>query len=152
MNPHVTPHLQVLQDLRRQILELVSALDDDAINREVPPLANTIGILLRHMAGSERYWIGEVVGGRPAHRDRDAEFGREWLRKAALLEELGKVDAVSREVLEGLAPDALLTEVEVRRSSGTVRQTRAFALIHALQHLAYHLGQLRMLARLAQSR
>lgn len=148
MDPHVEPHMKVLEDLRRQVVEAVEPLDDDQINRALPGLQNTAGILLRHLAGSERYWVGEVVGGRPAHRDRDAEFGREPLRKQALLEALEASAATTREVLAGLSAADLLEEVDMRRMSRVVRETRAFALLHATQHLAYHLGQLRLLAAL----
>jgi uncharacterized damage-inducible protein DinB len=151
MDPHVVPHLHVLDDLHRQVAETIAPLSDDDLNRSVVGLANSAGILLRHIAGSERYWIGEVVGGRPAQRNRDSEFGHDRLQKAALLAELDGVRALSREVLEGLQPTELLREVEVHRSRGVVRETKTFALIHAAQHLAYHLGQLRYVTKLLQS-
>ena len=113
MDPYVAAHLRELEDLHRQVFEMVAPLDDDAINRPVPGLTNTVGIVLRHMAGSERYWIGEVVGGRAAHRHRDAEFGHERLRKTALMQELGGVDTLSREVLGRLTRDDLLQEVDI---------------------------------------
>lgn len=148
MDPYVAPHLKVLEDLRRQVVEAVAPLDDDQINRAVPGLSNTAGIVLRHLAGSERYWIGEVAGGRPAHRNRDAEFGTERLSKDELLGNLQRVAALSLEVLESLSRENLAEEVEAHRPSGPVRETRLFALLHATQHLAYHLGQIRIMAKL----
>jgi uncharacterized damage-inducible protein DinB len=148
MDPYVEPHLKVLEDLRRQVIEAAAPLDDDQINRAIPGLSNTAGIVLRHMAGSERYWIGEVTGGRPAHRDRDAEFGKDRLSKDELLADLQRVAALSREVLEGLSKEDLTEDVEARRPSGPVRETRLFALLHATQHMAYHLGQIRIMAKL----
>ncbi len=148
MDPYLAAHLRELEDLHRQVFEMVAPLDDDAINRPVPGLTNTIGIVLRHVAGSERYWIGEVVGGRPAHRNRAAEFGHDRLRKTALMQELGGVDSLSREVLGRLTDDELLREVEVQRGKDVVKETKAYALVHATQHLAYHVGQLRFLTRL----
>lgn len=150
MDPYLAAHLRELEDLHRQVFEMVAPLDDDAINRPVPGLTNTVGIVLRHMAGSERYWIGEVVGGLAAHRHRDAEFGHERLRKTALMQELGGVDTLSREVLGRLTRDELLREVEVHRGKDVVKETKAYALVHATQHLAYHVGQLRILTRLVK--
>lgn len=150
MDPYVAPHLQVLEELRKQVVEAVAPLDDDQINRAVPGLSNTVGVLLRHLAGSERYWIGEVAGGRPAHRDRDAEFGHERLSKAELLADLERVAALSREVLENLSREDLMAQVEARRLSGILRGTRLFALLHGTQHIAYHLGQIRLLAKMLQ--
>ncbi|MGH2403606.1 MAG: DinB family protein [bacterium] len=151
MDPHVAPHHHVLEDLHRQVAETVGPLGDDDINRSVSGLANSVGILLRHIAGSERYWVGEVVGGRPAHRKRDTEFGRERLQKSALLAEFDRVRALTLDVLNGLQPADLLAEVDVQRTKGVVKETRAFALLHATQHLAYHLGQLRYMAKLLQN-
>ncbi|MBI3998197.1 MAG: DinB family protein [Armatimonadetes bacterium] len=148
MDPHVEPYLKVLEDLHGQILETIAPLSDEEINRPIPGLQNTIGILLRHLGGSERYWIGEVVGGQPAQRNRESEFGRERLHKAALLEELERTKAITRETLGRLRATDLLAEVDVRRTRGVRKESRAFALLHATQHLAYHLGQLRYLAKL----
>lgn len=151
MDPHVAPHLHILEDLHRQVAETVALLGDDDINRTVPGLGNTVGILLRHIAGSERYWISEIVGGRPAHRNRDSEFGHERLQKGALLAELDRVRALTREVLGRLDAADMLQEVEVQRTRGVVKESKALALLHATQHLAYHLGQLRYMAKLLQA-
>ncbi|MDQ7859621.1 MAG: DinB family protein [Armatimonadota bacterium] len=151
MDPHVAPHWRMIEDLRRQVLEAVAPLDDAALNRQVPPLANTIGVLLRHMAGSERYWVTEVAGGRPVNRNRDAEFAAPPARKADLVAELERVREETRAVLERLTAADLLEEVEARRVRGVTRETRAGALLHVTQHLAYHLGQIRYLTRLMAS-
>lgn len=151
MDPYVAAHLRVLEDLRGQVVEAARPLDDDQLNRAVPGLRNTVAVLLRHLAGSERYMIGEVVGGRPANRNRDAEFGMDRLNKGALLEEIERVASRSREVLEGLHLADLAGEVEVRRAQGTFKETRATALLHATQHMAYHLGQIRYLVALLRA-
>jgi uncharacterized damage-inducible protein DinB len=151
MDPLVVPYLRVIEDLRRQLVEMVTPLDDEQINRIVPGLRNSIGILLKHLIGAERYWIGEVAGGRPAYRNRDAEFEHTPVREADLLAELDRVAAQTREVLERLTPAELLQEVEVKRAGGTARETKTEALLHAIQHLAYHLGQIRYLAKLVQA-
>lgn len=150
MDPHVAPYRHRLEDLRRQLIEAISPLSDEQINRTVPGLRNTIGILLKHIAGSERYWIGEVAGGRPAQRDRNSEFEQAPVRKDEALAEIERVAALSRDVLERLTRDDLLVEVEAHRPRGVVRETKAGALLHATQHMAYHLGQIRYLARLLQ--
>lgn len=152
MDPHIAPHANALDDLHRQVHETIAPLSDDQINRTVPGLQNTIAILLRHIVGSERYWIGEIAGGRPAHRVRDTEFGRDRLEKATLLADLARAATLRREVLEGLTASDLLVEVEGQRTRGVVRATRAFALIHATGHLSYHLGQLRYMVKLLPPR
>ena len=148
MDPHITPHFRALEDQRRQIVETVAPLSDEQINRSVPGLRNTVGMLLKHIAGSERYWIGEVAGGRPAHRNRDAEFAPAPVSKAEALAAIAATATVSREVIEGLTPEMLLQEVEAQRIAGAARETRSGAILHASHHLAYHLGQLRYMVKL----
>jgi uncharacterized damage-inducible protein DinB len=150
MDPHVAPYARMLEDLRRQVIEATSPLTDEQINRRVPDLRNTIGILLKHIAGSERYWVGEIAGGRAAQRNRDAEFEHAPVRKDEALAEIERVAALSRDVLDRLTRDDLLVEVEAHRPGGVVRETKTGALLHAVQHLAYHLGQIRYIARLLQ--
>lgn len=54
---------------------IVEDLGDDLANRRLPlPGANSPYAVVNHCLGAVDYWAGEVVGGRPAHRDRDAEF------------------------------------------------------------------------------
>jgi uncharacterized damage-inducible protein DinB len=150
MDPQVAAHLRMMDELRRQILESVAPLDDAQINHAVPGLRNTIAILLRHTAGSERYWVVEVVGGSPINRNRDAEFDQAPVRKAELLAEIDRAASQTREVLDRLTAAELLTEVEVKRPSGVMKDTKVGALLHAMQHMAYHLGQIRQLAKLVQ--
>ena len=102
---------------------------------------------MRHLAGSERYWIGEVVGGQPARRHRDAEFGRDRLAKRDLVAEMERVGEQTRAVLGAFADDQWAAEVEVTRMSGTATRTKGYAIIHAAAHLSYHLGQLKLFAK-----
>lgn len=147
-DPYVAPYLQVLEDLRRQLVAAVEPLSEEQLHRTIPGLRNSVAVLLRHVVGSERYWIGEVAGGRPAARNRDAEFSPTRESKAALLAELERVGRASRAVLERLRAEDLVRDVDVQRAGGRERTTVAGALLHATQHLAYHLGQVRYLARL----
>jgi uncharacterized damage-inducible protein DinB len=140
----------VLEDLRRQVVEAVADLDDEDVNRRFPGLRNTVGILLRHIAGSERYWVQGIVGGATVLRHRDAEFGSDRLEKAVLLATLRTVGEESARVLAQVTPERLAGTVRVERAGGSAEVTRAWALLHAVQHLAYHLGQIRQLAALAR--
>ena len=79
MEAFVTPLAESLDRLHDDIYQAVEPLSDGEINWKHPSLSNTVGILLRHVAGSERYWIVQVVGGRQVPRNRDAEFEHEPL-------------------------------------------------------------------------
>lgn len=150
MDPEVAVVHDVLEELRGQLFKIVEPLDDTDVNRVFPGLQNTIGILLRHMAGSENYWIGGVAGGGSQARDRAAEFGREALVKTDLLRTLREAQANTTRVLSGMPAADLQAPVQVERARGTEQTTKGFALLHALQHMAYHLGQVRLMAAMAR--
>jgi len=149
MDPMIVPYAQALEILHTDFHRVVEPLTDQEINWRHPYLSNTIGILLRHVAGSERYWIGEVVGGRPAQRNRASEFGHEPLSKGPLVEDLREAQAVATAVLERLTAADLLAEVEVTFRGRTSQATRAWAILHSLQHASYHLGQVQLFKKMA---
>ena len=35
---------------------------------------NSMNVLVVHLIGAERYWIGDVIAGEPSGRDRESEF------------------------------------------------------------------------------
>ena len=151
MDALVTSLTQVLDLLHGDILAAVDPLKDEEINWVHPPLSNTIGILLRHIAASERYWIGEVAGGRAMHRVRSAEFGRERLSKAPLVDDLRHAHTEVREVVQKLTGADLMTEIEVELRGSRRRATRAWAVMHSMQHTGYHLGQITLFKKMATS-
>jgi uncharacterized damage-inducible protein DinB len=149
MDPQLRPFLLNLERLHEGIFEAVEPLTDRELNWEHPQLSNTIGILLRHVAGSERYWIIEIVGGRKIVRNRDAEFGHERLAKDAVVADLRRAYDEVRAVLESLRAEDLTRDVEIHSRGERHMLPGAFALVHSLQHTSYHLGQIQLFKRLA---
>lgn len=149
MDPMVAALSQLLESLHDDIVKAVESLNDDEINWAHPHLSNTIGILLRHIAGSERYWIGEVVGGRAMHRQRETEFARERLRKAPLVEGLRRAHAEIQGILGGMNAADFAAPVEVQYRGGRRTFTKAWAIANSLQHTAYHLGQIQLYKKMA---
>jgi len=150
LDPTVASLSQILEVLHDDLIKAVDPLDDDEINWAHPHLSNTIGILLRHVAGSERYWIGEVVGGRAMHRQREQEFTKEPLRKVPLVEDLRRAHAEVQAVLRGLHDADLAAPVEVTYRGGRRTFTRGWAIANSLQHTAYHLGQVQLYKKMAK--
>jgi uncharacterized damage-inducible protein DinB len=57
------------------MVQIAEELGDKRINlRPDLPGANSPYVILTHCVGLTRYWIGEILAGRPSHRDREAEF------------------------------------------------------------------------------
>lgn len=71
-------YLNRLNDLRGDMMRLIQGLSAEELNwRPLDPAlgdTNSLAALAAHLAGSERWWIGELVGEIPANRNRPAEF------------------------------------------------------------------------------
>src|SRR5437867_8032045 len=149
MDPTVNTISQALESLHEDIFKAVDPLGDAEINWVHPQLSNTIGILLRHVAGSERYWIGEVVGGRAMHRKRETEFEHDQLMKAPLVESLRRAHAEVQEILRSLTAADLTAPIEVKLEGSMRRVTKAWAILHSVAHTSYHLGQIQLFKKMA---
>ena len=100
-------YLERIEDLRGQISGLLADLPAEALNwRPIEGrddhVTNSLAVLTAHLAGAEHFWIAEVIGGRPATRDRDAEFAVVAATPAELLQLLEKISQETKEVLFGL--------------------------------------------------
>ena len=137
---------ECLQGLHAGIERTIKSLPLEALDWVPGPDMNSLGVLAVHVAGAERYWIGDVVGRDPSGRDRSAEFLTRGLDAATLRARLAATLAHSQAVLERLA----LPDLEATRVSP--RDGRIFAatwcLAHALEHTALHLGHMQLTRQL----
>ncbi len=137
-----------LEEYLDKIRLSVERLDETALWWRPAPATNSAGNLLLHLVGNLSLWILDGLGGRPYDRDRAREFaaqgGPDAPTAAALIERLTAVVADCREVLEGLdGPDGgagagLAAEIDIQG----YRVDRLGALFHAVEHMAYHTGQI----------
>jgi uncharacterized damage-inducible protein DinB len=107
---------------------------------------NSIGVLLAHVTGSERYWIGDIAAQEPSNRDRDAEFRVRGVGADVFRKRLADNLEYARNVLEKMS----LGDLETTRVSPNNERgyTVAWALIHALEHASLHLGQIQITRQL----
>jgi uncharacterized damage-inducible protein DinB len=138
MDPFMKDFYDRLAELHHDLAAVVEGLPVEALDWAPGPDTNSLAVLLTHTAGSERYWIGEVVGEEPADRKRAQEFEAHGRTPEELQELLDRALAHSRMVLSRLSVDNLAEArvVALKGSSVTV----SWALMHALEHTAVHLG------------
>jgi Protein of unknown function (DUF664) len=124
---------------------ILDRVGDELVN-EAPDLpgANSPYAIVTHCLGVLEWWGGAMVAGRPVERDRDAEF-RARGRVAELVE---RVDAARRQLAEDLAgvveddpPHLAPTPRHADRPDG---RTQGGVLLHVLEELHQHLGQLEL--------
>lgn len=130
-------YLDRLEELHRDFIQALNGLPTEALNWSPGPEVNSLAVLAAHTAGSERYWIGDVIARDDSHRDRDAEFRVQVGNADEAIGRLETALAHSRSVVASLT----LADLEERCRVNDQREvTVAWALLHALEHVAIHLG------------
>jgi len=145
MQTFFTSYLDLLQDCHNGILEALDGLTQDGLDWIPGQNMNSISILLAHITGSERYWIGDIAAQEPSNRDRDAEFRVRGVEADVFRKKLADNLEYARKILDKMS----LQELESVRTSGDGRNlTVGWALIHALEHATLHLGQIQLTRQL----
>ncbi len=150
MQSFYTDYLDNLNELHAEILRTISDLPQEALDWSPFSGGNSCGVIIAHIAGAEKYWVGDVVAGAPSGRDREAEFRVRNLIVAELEAHLQESLAYVGDVLENLDLGDLETSRISPRNDKEV--TVAWALNHALKHTAIHLGHVQITRQLWEER
>ncbi len=145
MLPEVAHYLERLDDLRRQISELITQAPAEALNwrpieGQADHATNSLAVMAAHVAGAEYHWIAEVIGRQPVTRQRDAEFKTIVEDASGLTEKLTQTADVSNRILANLSAEELAGAREVEGYSVSVR----WAILHVIDHTALHLGHMQI--------
>ena len=141
MQRYFEDYMNNLNELHSDIENAMDGLTPAALDWVPQPGMNSIGVMVFHLTGAERYLIGEVITGDKSNRDRDAEFKVQGMELNALLKRLADNRTYISGVLEGLT----LTDLETRRMFRHQREvTVGWLLGHALKHTATHMGQIQL--------
>lgn len=131
-------YLEKMRGLHAEFARVLDGLTAAQLDWKIAPGANSLAVLATHVAGAERYWLVDLLGGQASLRDRDAEFRTVDADAATLQAHLAvTMDAIEQTVAR-LTPDDLervLYSPQHRREN-----TVAWALIHVFEHTATHLG------------
>lgn len=143
-------YLDRLEALHAEIEGAMEGLPQAALDWAPAADVPSICVLVTHLTGAERYWIGDVAGVDSSGRDREAEFRAQGTSLSALKKGLQNSRAYAR----GLLGKLELGDLEAMRVS--TRDARPFsvawALLHALEHTAIHLGHVQILRQLWDQR
>jgi len=141
MQPFFEAYLLNLRELHNDILNALKELPSAALDWSPAAEVNSIEALVVHTVGAQRFLIGEVVGGNPANRDREAEFKAHGLETETLTQLLNKSYEFIQNILESLTMDDLDASRDFRGRQTTV----AWVLSHALKHTATHMGHIQLM-------
>jgi uncharacterized damage-inducible protein DinB len=139
-------YLNLLQDCHNDILEALAGLPPAALDWTPGHDMNSISVLVFHLTGAERFWIGDIAAQDPTERDRDAEFRVHDVEMDVLKKRLADNLEYARNTLDKFTIQDLET---TRVSARDGREfTVAWALLHALEHATLHLGQIQITRQL----
>ena len=158
-----------LDDQLRRLRSSVEGLEVDALEWQLAPGRNTIGMLLAHIAVAETWWM--QVGAKGLHRREQADAivkgvigiapdddgmpippdgtHPRLLRGTNVQDYLAMIDrarVATHVVLRGWTDDDLLASVGIRDRA----VTKGWIVYHALEHMVAHYGQILLLAGLAK--
>ncbi len=138
-------YISLLQERHNEILDTLEGLPSEALDWTPGPDMNSISVLIFHLTGAERYWIGDVAAQNPGDRDRDAEFRIRDMDVDVLKRRLADNLEYARSRLSHFTIEDLQTTRVTRNGRN---HTVAWALLHALEHATLHLGQIQLTRQL----
>jgi len=139
-------YLNLLQDCHNHILNALEGLPPVALDWTPGHDMNSISVLVFHLTGAERYWIGDVAAQDPTERDRDAEFRVQGVDVDVLKKRLVDNLEYTHKVLDKMTIQDLES---IRTSARDGRKfTVSWSLLHALEHTNVHLGQIEITRQL----
>ena len=146
MQTYFADYLSLLQDCHKDIQKALNGLPSAALDWVPGTDTNSIGVLVFHLTGAERFWIGDVAMQESSERDRNAEFKVQGIDVDVLKKRLDDTLTYATQVLGTLT----LTDLEsMRTHPGNGREfTVAWSLLHALEHASLHLGQIQLTRQL----
>jgi hypothetical protein len=124
----------------------LAQLPDAALNRVPAPDGNSAAMLVRHVSGNltSRFTDFLSSDGEKPSRDRDGEFTDRTYTRSEVEAFWTRGWAVLESALAGLADSDLARTVTIRQQPLSVHA----ALCRSVAHVAYHVGQLVLLARM----
>ena len=124
----------------------IAQMPDDALNHVPSPEGNSVAMLVRHVSGNlvSRFTNFLTEDGEKPDRDRDAEFFERPYTRAEVDEMLRRGFGVVDATLASLTDDDVTRTVTIRGEKMTVHA----ALARSLAHIANHMGQIVLIAKM----
>lgn len=149
MQKFFAEYFERLDDCHNNIIRAVDGLSTAALDWMPGKDTNSISVLVFHLTGAERFWIGDVASQESSNRVRAEEFKVKGFDSAALKKRLADTLEYSRGALGRMN----LQDLDQVRTLPDGRQyTVAWALLHALDHTTEHLGQIQLTRQLWEQR
>lgn len=142
---HVESFRTEYRRYRRLAEAALDRVPDDALHRPLDPEGNSVAVLIQHLTGNLRSRFTDFLtsDGEKPWRERDRELEDQWLERSELEAAWRETWELMERELGALHDSDLGREVAIRGRALTVHA----ALARSAAHLAYHVGQIVLLAQ-----
>ncbi len=149
MLKEVQAYLTKLSDLRNQAKSLLDGLPAEALDwrpiREEGEMAtNSLSVIAAHLAGSQIFWMKEIIGRTPIQRDREAEFATKGVNTDDLKAKLDTAGKIAEEILSPLTESQMEEGRKFRDKPISVRG----GILQVIEHVAQHIGHMQLTRQL----
>ena len=138
MSQLLKDYLNLLETLFDDFKKTIDGLPHEALDWVPGTEMNSLCVIVVHVAGATRYWIGDIVAKEDSNRDRAAEFRTQGIDITELNDRLDSSLAYMKRVLEGLTLEDLKAICVLPQDGREV--TKGWIIFHVLEHVANHLG------------
>lgn len=142
---YLTDALESFRNYKRLAEKAFGQISDQQFFQTLDPIANSIAVLVKHIAGNQRSrWRDFLTSdGEKADRNRDTEFEITLETRESLMEFWESGWQMLFDALEPLTPSDFEKSILIRGEPHSIIQ----AVNRQLTHYAYHVGQITFLAK-----
>ena len=138
MSQLLKDYLNLLETLFDDFKKTIDGLPQEALDWVPGTEMNSLCVIVVHVAGATRYWIGDIVAKEDSNRDRAAEFRTRGVELTELNDRLDSSLAYIKSVLGRLTLEDLKATCVLPQDGREV--TKGWIILHVLEHVANHLG------------
>src|SRR3990172_2370464 len=146
MDPILASLFEHFRRLHESCNEILSGLTKEALDWSPGESMNSIAVLVTHVAGSEKFWIGDIAMQEPSGRVREAEF----IVKGDGAAHLSSLLDSSLAYIQGAFARLTRDDLDQPRTSPLDGKTYdvAWSIAQSLAHTALHLGHIQLTRQL----
>ena len=134
---------------KQMIEQAIAQLTDDELRQRPAPSFNSIAVIMQHMAGNliSRWTDFLTTDGEKPDRNREGEFDDVKRSRDELMQHWERGFRVLFDSLDALGHDDFAKTIYIRAKPHSVPK----AIVRAMDHVAYHTGQILFIARLVHA-
>lgn len=146
----IESYLRTLRDHKERCDKAIEQLSARQLHEAIAPGTNSPAVIMRHLSGNlaSRFTDFLASDGEKPGRDRDSEFVDDHLPREAQIARWNAAWSLFERTIAALSIDDLARTITIRSEPHSVPR----AIERALTHVAYHTGQLLLIARLIKER